>query len=64
MIKSLYKELHGIAATVNVRAQPVCVSISQAAANLKQLQVRALLKGLSPLQSPALSLSELLTEAQ
>ena len=36
-----------MAASVFVRAQPVCISISQAGADLKQLHVRALFKGLS-----------------
>ena len=36
-----------MAASVFVGAHPVCISISQAGADVKQLQVRALLKGLS-----------------
>ena len=36
-----------MAASVFVGARPVCISISQGGADLKQLQVRALLKGFS-----------------
>ena len=35
-----------MAASLIVRAQPICISISQAGADLKQLQVSALLMGL------------------
>ena len=35
-----------MAASLIVRAQPICISISQTGADLKQLQVSALLMGL------------------
>ena len=41
----LFYCLGSLAASVIVGARPVCISISQAGADLKQLQVRALLKG-------------------